>query len=89
MDIEFDPAKDAINAEKHGVSLLSGTNVFSDADMLVIPTSRVEDGERRFRAIGKVAGRLWTAVYVMRNRRHRFISVRKSNVGETRTYNRP
>ena len=89
MDIEFDPAKDAINAEKHGVSLLFGTNVFSDADMLVIPTSRVEDGERRFRAIGKVAGRLWTAVYVMRNGRHRFISVRKSNVGETRTYNRP
>lgn len=86
MNIEFDPAKDAINREKHGVSLLFGSNVFSDVDMLVIPTIRVEDGERRFRAIGKAAARIWTAIYVVRNGRHRFISVRKSNVSETRTY---
>lgn len=89
MNIEFNPANSAINTKKHGVSLLFGTNVFSDEDMLAIPTIRVEDGERRFRAIGMVTNRLWTVIFVVRNGRHRFISVRKSNVSETRTYNCP
>lgn len=89
MRIEFDPAKDAINRDKHGVSLAFGERVFDDPAHVVVETTRMEDGERRFRAIGMVAKRLWTAVHPSRASAVRIISVRKSNDGEQRTYDRP
>ncbi|MEH3108108.1 MAG: BrnT family toxin [Sphingomonas fennica] len=84
-----DPDKDAANVAKHGVSLTFGARVFDDNEMLVVPTIRVEDGERRFRAIGMVDGRLWTAVHVVRGTVVRFISVRRRNDGARRAYDRP
>lgn len=88
MDLEFDPKKDKSNIKVHGVSLLFGVKVFDDVDKLDIRTDRVDSGELRFRTIGMAFNRLWTVIHVMRNGRHRFISVRKSNVSETETYNR-
>ena len=86
MEIEFDPAKDAANFDKHGVSLSTGADLFDDVAHLVIPSFREIDGEERFKVIGMVDGRLWTAVYVMRGAALRFISVRKSNGKEAREY---
>lgn len=86
MDIEFDPAKDAINIAKHGVSLAFGVKVFADDNHLVLPSIRPVDGEDRFKAIGEVDGKLWTAVHVMRGAATRFMSVRRSNAGEERAY---
>ncbi len=86
MDIEFDLAKDAINTVKHGVSLAFGGRIWADEAVIVIPTIRIEDGERRFRAIGMVEGRLWAAVHVYRGGGIRMISVRRSNDGERRVY---
>ncbi|MCP3735727.1 BrnT family toxin [Sphingomonas sp. RP10(2022)] len=86
MDITFDPAKDVINRAKHGVSLAFGEQIWADDAVVIVPTIRVEDGERRFRAIGIVDGRLWTAVHVYRDRTVRMISVRRSNDGERRIY---
>lgn len=89
MEFAYDPDKDAINLAKHGVSLTFGQRVWDDPDVVVTPTIRVEDGERRFRAIGRVDDRLWTAVHVNRGEVVRLISVRRSNDGEVRTYHRP
>jgi len=89
MDIEFDAAKDAANIAKHGVSLAFGAKMFSDAGHLVLSSHRPIDGEDRFKVIGMVEAKLWTAVYVMRSNRFRFISVRRSNDGEERAYHRP
>lgn len=86
MRIEFDPDKDAANVAKHGVALVFGAAVWADPDVLVVPTIRMEDGERRFRAVGLIGGRLWTAVHVDRGGTIRMISVRKSNDGEQRLY---
>lgn len=88
MDIEFDPAKDAANIDKHGVSLTFGVQVFEDADHIVIASHRPIDGEDRFKVIGAVDAKLWTAVYVLRGAAFRFISVRRSNYGEERLYDR-
>ncbi|HEX7781785.1 MAG TPA: BrnT family toxin [Sphingobium sp.] len=44
------------------------------------------DGEERFKVIGRVDGRLWTAVYVWRGAACRFVSVRKSNGKEAAEY---
>jgi uncharacterized DUF497 family protein len=86
MTGRFDPAKDAANRAKHGLSLGFGDEVFADGDLMVIPTIRVEDGEERYRAIGMVGGKLYTAVFVWRDGVPRFISVRRSNHGEARKY---
>lgn len=86
MDVEFDPDKDAVNLEKHGVSLRFGARVLDDVDVLIIPTVRADDEEERFKAIGGVDGDLWTAVHVYRGDNVRFISVRRSNGGEQRAY---
>ena len=64
MRFEFDPEKDDANRGKHGVSLSFGARVFEDADYLLIPTFREEDGEDRYKAIGMVDGKFWTAVHV-------------------------
>jgi hypothetical protein len=89
MDNEFDPAKDELNNAKHGVSLSFGAAIFLDDAHLLLVSSRLIDGEDRFKAIGMVDGKLYTAVHVYRVDVVRFISVRRSNDGEERLYHRP
>ena len=86
MENRFDPTKDAANQEKHGLSLAFGDRLFEDNDHLILPSLRPEDGEERFKAIGLVEERLFTAVFVWRGDQPRFISVRRSNKGEERAY---
>jgi hypothetical protein len=50
-----DPAKDAINQAKHGLSLGFGDELFGDDNRLVVPSIRPRDG-----------GKLYTAVFVWR-----------------------
>lgn len=88
MAIEFDPAKDIVNREKHGVSLAFGETVLGDSQVEILPTVRQADGEERFKAVGSVDGRLWTAVLTFRGDAVRFISVRRSNTSERREYQR-
>ncbi len=85
-DGRFDPAKDAANRAKHGLSLGFGDEIFASGDILVLPSIRLRDGEERFKAIGLVGGKLFTAIFVWRNGARRFISVRRSNHGEARHY---
>jgi len=87
MEIEFDTNKDAANQQKHGVSLSFGAKIFDDPNMLVVPTVRPEDGEERYKAIGMIDGKLWSAVHVYRGDAVRFLSVRRSNANEQGIYN--
>lgn len=89
MDIEFDTAKDAANIAKHGLPLAFGARIFDDANRLVLTSIRPIDGEDRFKVVGLVDGKLYTAVHVLRGAAVRFISVRRSNDGEERIYHRP
>ena len=86
MSDRFDPDKDAINRGRHDLPLIFGDVVMVDPDHLIVPTIRVEDGEERFKAVGLVDGKLYTAVFVWRGELPRFISVRRSNAGEERRY---
>ena len=86
MEIEFDSLKDMANREKHGVPLAFGRAIFDDPRRLVIASIRHEDGEDRYKAIGMIDGKLWTAVHVYRGQVIRFLSVRRSNSGEQRAY---
>jgi len=88
MIFDYDPDKDAANRIKHGVLLIFGARVCEDEDQVVLASFRPLDGEERYRAVGVVDGRLWTAVYVERGETIGLISVRRSNAGEQGSYHR-
>jgi uncharacterized DUF497 family protein len=88
MIFDFDPAKDEANRAKHGVPLLFGARLFEDPRLTIRPTLRLGDEEERFKAIGMVNGKLWTAIHTWRGTTPRMISVRRSNAGEQRNYDR-
>ena len=85
---DFDPSKDSANREKHDVSLAFGIAIFDDPDQILLASHRPIDGEDRFKVIGRIGERCWTAVFVERGATKRIISVRKSNNGEQRDYDR-
>lgn len=82
----FDPVKDATNRAKHQLPLVFGDRIFEDENYLIIPSIREIDGEERFKVVGIVEGKLFTGVFVWRDDLPRFISVRRSNKGEERSY---
>lgn len=86
MIVDYDPDKDEANRIKHGVPLVFGVRIFSDSEMAIVPTIRIGDEEERFKAIGMVDGKLWTAIHVWRGDIVRLISVRRSNAREQRDY---
>lgn len=86
MIVDYDPDKDEANRIKHGVPLVFGVRIFSDPDLAIVPTIRIGDEEERFKAIGMVDGKLWTAIHVWRDEVIRLISVRRSNAREQRDY---
>ena len=83
---EYDPNKDALNLKQHKLSLAFGSSIFEDENHLIIPSIRHEDGEERFKVVGIVDDKMFTGVFTWRHDVPRFISVRRSNKGETRAY---
>ena len=81
MDIEFDPAKDALNIEKHGISL----SRVVDLETIVV----VEDGrfsEKRFRFYGTTDGIAHCAAITFRNGVIRAINLRRAHAKEYRRH---
>ncbi len=85
MDIEFDPSKDDINRQKHGVPLALGAEVLMNR-VGQIDDDRRDYGESRFNAFGLVNGRLFVCTYTMRGQTYRIISVRKASRQEQRIW---
>jgi uncharacterized protein len=85
MDIEFDPAKDAINIAKHGLSLADAA-AFELADARVQVDDRFDYGETRFRAFGRVEGRGRCLVFTWATGKIRVISYRRAREKEMRRY---
>ena len=83
--IQFDPAKDAKNTEKHGVSLASATG-FEWADAVTWPDQRQNYGEDRIAGLGYIGDRLFYVVFVVRGEARRIISLRKANQREVKRY---
>jgi uncharacterized DUF497 family protein len=86
MPTTFDPAKEAANLRKHGVSLAEGDGVLNDPIALTIEDSSSQ-GEQRFVSIGmNVFGKLRVVVFALRGDDARIISVRKAEPKEIRAY---
>ncbi len=85
VEIEFDDAKDAVNREKHGISLVRAAELF-ERRFKEIEDLRADYRERRFIAYGTIEGRLFVCVYTWRGPRRRIISLRKANRREVDAY---
>lgn len=81
MQIEFDEAKDALNREKHGVSLSRAADM---EDAVVVVDERFE--ERRFRIYGLIDGLWHCAAVTMRGSAVRIISLRRAHQKEVKRY---
>lgn len=85
MRIEFDPAKDAANRAKHGVSLALAAELDWDA-ALVWVDDRFEYGELRMIALAPKTATLYYVAFVERGEARRLISLRRANRREVKHY---
>jgi uncharacterized DUF497 family protein len=85
MGYVFDPAKDAINRTKHGVSLALAEILFAGS-YAATTDNRFDYGEVRQVAFGLISDRLFVCVYVDRQTERRIISLRKANKREVNRY---
>ena len=81
MDIEFDPAKDAANIAKHGISLARAAELEVQA---YVADDRF--AEPRFRLYGLIDGEAYCVAGTMRGETIRVISVRRAHAKETRRH---
>lgn len=82
----FDPAKDAENRKRHGLSLAFGARVVADPHSIEVIDDRFDYGEERWNVIGMVDGGVYVATYTDREDGVRFISVRAATKAETDRY---
>jgi uncharacterized DUF497 family protein len=83
VDIEFDPAKDAANIAKHGVSLARAVDLdvrFAEID------HRFDYGETRWRAFGLIEGKPYSLGFTVTARGLRAISPRRAHLEEYLRY---
>lgn len=85
MQIEFDPAKDQANREKHGLSLAVAVELDWD-HALVWVDARRDYGERRMIALAPATGILYYVAFVDRARVRRIISLGRANRREVKHY---
>jgi uncharacterized DUF497 family protein len=85
MRIEFDPAKDAANQTKHGVSLSMAGDLDWEA-ALVWVDERFEYRETRMIALAPKTEVLYYVAFVDRGEVRRVISLRRANRREVKHY---
>ena len=85
MNFSFDPAKDAANVAKHGVSLALAAQLEWDT-AVIWPDVRRAYGEPRQCGIGYIGLRLFFVAFVDRADERRVISLRKANQREIKRY---
>ena len=83
--VEFDPAKDAANQVKHGVSLAMAGELDWEA-ALVWVDERFEYGESRMIALAPQTEILYCVAFVDRGEVRRVISLRRANRREVKHY---
>ena len=81
---EFDPDKSKANKLKHGIDFYMARRLWNDPKRIEIPARWVD--ESRFLIIACLEKDIWSAVYTVRNKRIRIISVRKARDNEKEIY---
>jgi uncharacterized DUF497 family protein len=88
LEFEWDETKARINLEKHRVSFLTASAIFSNTRLERID-DREEYGETRWIALGRVEDAVYRVVYTLRGENLiRLISAQKASNDEHRIYYR-
>jgi hypothetical protein len=85
MIITFDPAKRDATLEERGLDFADAADVFAGRTVTIEDTRR-DYGERRFRTLGRLQGRMVMIVWTLRGEARRIISMRKCNERENDKY---
>jgi len=84
MDFEWDSEKSAANKVKHKIDFKTARSLWEDPDRIeVVAPFPLEN---RFIVIGRLGAQLWAAVYTMREKTIRIISVRRARKKEAILY---
>jgi uncharacterized DUF497 family protein len=86
VEFEWNQAKAASNAEKHGVPFEYAVRVFLDPFRVDVQDLRRDYKEERRRVFGTIEEDLFLVVYTTRDTLIRIISARKANSRERRQY---
>ncbi len=84
MRFEWDAQKSITNTEKHGIDFETAKSLWLDEGRVEIEMTFPD--EKRWALIGKIEGKIWTAVYTVRGDNVRLISVRRGRPKEVRLY---
>ncbi len=87
MKIEFDPAKDAANIAKHGLSLAEASTM-DLTTAAVVEDGRNAYGEGRYLAFNRIEGKPHCLVFTFRDGVVRVISFRRAHEKEMARYGR-
>ena len=87
VEFEWDPEKDRINQENHGVSFTEASSVFGDPLHRTVADPRHSVGEYRYLTTGYTSGRrLVIVAHTDRDDRIRIITAREALPKERRFY---
>lgn len=84
MHFEFDPAKSAANAKKHGIGFVTAQELWQDVDRLALAVTGT--AEPRWLLVARLGGKTWTTVFTRRGENIRLISVRRARDNEREAY---
>jgi uncharacterized protein len=84
MLFEWDSKKSASNERKRGISFEDAKELWNDPFRIEIQT--LFPDENRSILIGRLDGKVWTAVFTVREQTVRIISVRRARKGEVSLY---
>jgi uncharacterized DUF497 family protein len=85
VKFNFDHAKDAVNRQKHGISLKRAADINWE-ELQAVKDSRRNYGEDRYIGAAPINGRLHIVVFAIRANALRIISLRRANRREIRLY---
>jgi uncharacterized DUF497 family protein len=83
VEFEFDPRKSEINKAKHGIDFVEAQALWRSKIVLLYAKDALE---KRYMAVGVIAGEHWSAIITYRGATIRIISVRKSTPLEIEMY---
>ena len=84
MLFEFDKKKSIVNRSKHGIDFIEAQRIWNDPERVEIPARNMD--EALYMVIGRIRKEIWTAIYTVRNKNIRIISVRKARDNEKEIY---
>jgi uncharacterized DUF497 family protein len=85
MESTFDPARNAANIDKHGISLTDAAKLDWDS-ALVWSDDRTDSGELRQVALGLIGDRVHALVFTECDDVMRILSLRKANLREVKYF---